>query len=326
MTEDDESRVRREAADWWSQLRTSDSKEVKAAFEVWRSADAAHDAAYFRLERRWDQSAFIAKSGVSRVRNLDLARPIWSRPGTRAAAMAAAILLAVGLGAILLHRTGSRGGPVAEMRYVSAPGQVRALILANGSRVVLDADTAVALHVSSVETRARLERGRARFATAPAADANFVVAADDRTFTARGGEFDIDVRPHMVSAVVWRGTLGASDAQGGSTLARSWQIGTDRRFSFEQSGQVHEDDAPRALRDWPQGMLSFEATRLADAVETIDRYCRPKIAVSDDLADLRLTGGFRARDCAGFTRTITTMFHAHLVRATDGTLRIVKKP
>ncbi|MDO7843596.1 DUF4880 domain-containing protein [Sphingomonas immobilis] len=326
MIEDSESRIRREAADWWSRLRTSDRAEVRAAFEAWRTEDPAHDAAYLRLERRWDQSAFIANAGVSRSRNLDLARPLWTRPGARVAALAAAIFLAVGLGALVIHRSGSGLGSLAETRYVTAPGEVRIVTLANGAHVVLDGDTAVALRSSSAETAARLERGRARFASPLSGGPRFVVAVDDRAFTSPSGEFDIDVGPHLVSAVLWRGSLDASDGPAAIKPARSWPLRAGRRVSFVASGEAREEAAPRALRDWTQGMLSFEATRLADAVDIIDRYCRPRIEVADDLADLRLTGGFRARDCAGFTKTVTTMFHARVVRVADGTLRIVKKP
>lgn len=56
-------------------------------------------------------------------------------------------------------------------------------------------------------------------------------------------------------------------------------------------------------------MLSFEAARLEDAIVEANRYNVVKLRVADPaIADLRITGAYRASDTAGFARALAASF------------------
>src|SRR3546814_13156422 len=74
----------------------------RAAFERWRRADTAHDAAYRAVESVWQRSAALAgDAGMDHIlrqaRRLPPERP-WLRRAAPGLAIAACLVLAVGMG------------------------------------------------------------------------------------------------------------------------------------------------------------------------------------------------------------------------------------
>ena len=73
-------------------------------------------------------------------------------------------------------------------------------------------------------------------------------------------------------------------------------------------------------------MLSFDGERLGDAIAEINRHNDRKLAlVEPALADLRITGAFRADDPAGFARTIAAMLGLTSRDRSDGTMELSRK-
>src|SRR3546814_16543099 len=95
----------REAAQYWvlrMQSRECGPRE-RAAFERWRRADTAHDAAYRAVERVWQRSAALAgDAGMDHIlrqaRSPPPERP-WLRRAAPARAPAEYLVVAAGLGA-----------------------------------------------------------------------------------------------------------------------------------------------------------------------------------------------------------------------------------
>src|SRR3546814_19780161 len=110
----------------------------RAAFERWRRADTAHDAAYRAVESVWQRSAALAgDAGMDHIlrqaRRLPPERP-WLRRAAPGLAIAACLVLAVGMG---YHRW-RLAEEVAPIMYATTTGEQRTGALDDGSRVVLD--------------------------------------------------------------------------------------------------------------------------------------------------------------------------------------------
>lgn len=61
--------------------------------------------------------------------------------------------------------------------------------------------------------------------------------------------------------------------------------------------------------DWTRGMLQFDGIPLEAAVAVANRYSNRKIIISDEAAQLRVTGAFRAGDTPGLAKALATAFH-----------------
>lgn len=306
-----------EAADWFARMRGPDADAARNAFETWRRADPANDAAYQRLLQRWEQSAFLTNTALGRSRDLTRAAVSSRRPVARYAAIAASLLGATGIGFLALHRTASQPAVIAR-DYASGIGQIRHIALNDGSRLTLDADSSVKVLSENGERHVRLLRGRARFALADVRNGTFVVDAGGGTITAQPGEFDVEASPQMIRIVLWRGSLDVAHTVGGA----AHHLAPGRQIAFFPSGDF-SPDAPVRLgqRGWTQGMLSFDRTPLADAVAMINRYNRNRIVIaSPAIGELRLTGAFHAGDPVAFARAVAAMFALELTSSPDGSI------
>jgi len=288
-----------EAADWFARLRAADGDADRAAFEAWYAADPRHAETYDRLVRRWDQTAFLAGSTMVRERDLSRARSRWADRRHVAAVAAVAAVLSLG-GYTMLHR---QAPPAAIQRLVSRDTEIRSVTLADGTHVTLDSASAV--RVPGGDSPAFvLERGRARFDFAGTRPARFAVAAGGLSLSGDQSVFDLQLKPGAVEIALLRGRLAIM--RPGSKTLLTLPVG--RRVSVSATGDA---TAPAAIARgdllWAEGMLSFDGTRLGDAVAAFNRTNRRQIVLEGHgLADRRVTGAFRIHDPAGFTAAAAT--------------------
>jgi ferric-dicitrate binding protein FerR (iron transport regulator) len=67
-------------------------------------------------------------------------------------------------------------------------------------------------------------------------------------------------------------------------------------------------------------MLQFDGIPIEAAVAVANRYSNRKIIISDDVAQLRVTGAFRAGDTRGLAKALATAFHLSLSLDPGGNL------
>ncbi len=287
-----EERLRREAARWFGRMRGSNAFRHNRRFKAWLDADPRHRATYERLVSRWDASYLLTQSETVE----SYLRPSASRsggPARIALALAALILAIAALGLALLIGVHARSHAV---ELASAIGQRRTLVLADGSRLVLDADSAVSPEITAGRRTVRLLRGRARFAVANAV-APFVVLAGDAVVTAHGTEFDVDrVAADQVDIVLIQGAVDIARRRPLSLLGpeRLLRLSGHERASLRKAAiLVSPRGEPASAQDWTVGPLSFVQTPMGEALVEANRYSLRKIRLaSPDLATLQITGVF----------------------------------
>lgn len=318
---EDDDQVLIEAADWFAKARGPDAARWASELAAWRLARPENDAAYDRLLRRWDQSAFLNNSALVRGRDLRSVA-IWSRrPAFRPVAIAAGLLAAVGLATMAIERSHPEASAPTPIVTASADRAIRTVALQDGGRAILDAGSAIEIRTVDGSRIIRLVKGRARFDVSPNAAA-FSVEANGGRIACRGGVFDVAVSPRAVTVAVWR---GHADVRGGGLQFATWSSrimpGQQLSFGATRSRPVVERTDPGQL-GWTRGMLSFERTRLADAVAAFNRYNATQIILSPYVGDLRVTGAFHASDPEDFARVVSDMFDLPRTHRADGSIAL----
>lgn len=321
--------LRASAADWFALLRSPACTDAeRTAFDHWRTADPEHAAAYDRLVLRWEQTAFLAGSGVARSRDLEAAFLPDRRRRQAAIAAGIALLVTIGAGGIALRGqlpgTGAR--PAGQTAAFASPAHaMRVIRLTDGSTVTLDRASELRVEFSAAGRRLWLGRGRARFDVAPDARRPFTVAAADGSVTAHGTIFDVKVSGDAVRVLLLHGSVDVTRHPGLSgAAAERVRLTPGQQVSYRAGSRLspaspsrHEDTA------WVPAMLSFDRTPLRDAIAAFNRRNRMKLALEDpSSATLQVSGAFRADDPAGFARAVASMFGLQTGRNRSGTIMI----
>lgn len=319
------ARARAEAAAWFARMRGPDAPGLTAEFEAWRSADPANDLAYARMLRRWDQSAFLTNSALGRARDLGRARHRPVSPALRYVAGAAVFAIFGLVGAFVLDQTRPVVGPVTAATSVAGlRGQLRTVRLDDGSRVTLDAESAVDVAFSRGERRLTLEHGRVRVDAAADPARPFVVDVPGGSIFTRQALFDLRPGEGGVEVALLRGGIDVVPARAGGAR-RAVPLG--HYVLLLPNGSIAQPIASTGRQlEWTKGMVSFDGDRLDDAVAAINRRNVRQIELgSRDLAGLRITGAFHVADPDGFADTVAVMFGLTASRPNDRTIVLRKK-
>ncbi|WP_272781457.1 FecR family protein [Sphingomonas koreensis] len=314
--------MREQAIAWLAKLRSGATDVDHADFEDWYIADPRHAEAYEAILETWDQTALAAQTPAASHRH-----PGRRHSRTRIVGIAAAVLLLFVAGSFALTRYPWRS-PAPETLLASRIGEIRTIVLDDGSRVTLDTDSVVHVNFDDDQRRLQLERGRARFEVAHDARRPFVVTAGASEVVAHGTVFDIDLRQPRTLVSLLQGSVQvraaskASDVRRTSTILRPGQ-----QLAL---GGTAATAQPAAIRSseirWPTGMLSFEDARLAEVVASANRYSQTKIVIGDPAAEeRRFTGTFKAGDSKQLADMIGTMFELRVERDPNDNLMLASR-
>lgn len=296
----DASDAHEAAIDWWVHRRAARlTPEEAAKFTAWLAAPE-HRAAFLDVEKmcgeldRLEEAPVAARSGGRGGRRLALAGlaaallAVWLAP--------ADVFLAWGAD----HRT--------------AIGETRLVTLEDGSRVHLDARSAIAVHYEGVRRRVALLYGEAWFDVAPAPERPFVVEARGGTVTARGTSFDVAIEAEGVRVAVTEHSVGV--ASGGSETLVS--EGQETVFDGVARAALPTPARLATATAWRRGKLTFEDRPLRDVLKALGRYRLGAVyCVPASLCGQRVTGVFDAGDPAQALREIEAYLGLEALRLTD---------
>ncbi|MGC4012600.1 MAG: FecR family protein [Pseudomonas sp.] len=294
----------RQARQWLLRLNDAGGEAWLGAFQVWLAADAQHARAYAEVDALWQASAAPAKRLAAQEDDAlgaylaQMDRPIahraqrnhrrWAYP----LASAACLLLMLWAGGWW-----KPGNWLTDLSadYVSAPGEVREVVLADGSRLTLDADSAVAVSLEGEQRRVDLLRGAASFAVKHLPKP-FVVRAGEGEARVLGTEFEVRRLGEQTRVTVAEGRVSVrgSHAVGMPEVV----LGAGERISIDGTalGDAQPADAQAALA-WRQGWLTFYRAPLGEVLERLGTYYPGRIVLLDnELAQRRVSGSFRSAD------------------------------
>ncbi|WP_248803759.1 FecR family protein [Pseudomonas sp. MWU13-2100] len=284
---------------WLSLLHDQPSRGDQARFSLWLQADPAHVEAYTQAQVLWELSevpaSTLAREEAAALQALlaamDRPKPALRWRWSAGLAMAACLLLmmmSMGLGFEPRRWLDDLGAD-----YVSVPGQVRTLTLADRSEVTLDTDSAISVDFSAGQRHVRLRRGAAFFQVSHTGEP-FVVDAQGGEARVLGTQFEVRLQPGGARVTVLSGRVGVR----ASARAPQQILGTNQQLAYADGAAqpLHPVDSAQLLA-WRQGWLNYSKATLAEVVEDLGRYYPGRILVfNDSLAARRISGSFANKD------------------------------
>ena len=306
--------LRRRSADW--------SEADEHGLAEWLAASALHRECYESVERMWEEAGGAAGTqGVRALRAEALAAAPEGRRWPRMAAIAATVALVIagaGLGAMALRASPWISNKEGSAQvYRTAVGERASVMLADGSRLLLNTSSQVKVDYSGGRRALQLVSGEAWFEVAKDPSRPFVVRAGGHTVTALGTSFDVRMEPGALKVAVVEGRVAVGALAGGHIS----DVRAGERIDVAGETAVVRPAGPIA-GDWREGRIEFASATLAEAAAEMNRYRRTPIVVTDPkVARLRVSGVFYTGESSGFLAALP-LTHPVSVQAASDAVRI----
>lgn len=286
-----------QAAQWYAILRDEGvTEQERQAWQAWLVRSPEHLNAWHYIEavsRKFDplravgpQGAAAAVAGAQAARRTVLSR--------RHAVNGLAGVLGLGLAGWL----GWRHTPLPEMALAwgadirTGTGERRDLILADGSHVWLNTDSALKVDYRDGLRRLVLLRGEILVETAPDGQKRpFHVETESGRMRALGTRFTVRRIEGRTRLDVFDGTVEIRTSSG---IVRRIEAGWAALFDTDAIDGL--DLADQAHEAWSRGRISADNLPLGALLEELGRYRHGIISVAPEVAGLTVMGVFPADD------------------------------
>jgi transmembrane sensor len=313
------------AARWYARLHAFDcTPGEREEFERWRSEDPSHAAAYTAalgiaslVRRKASTNARLRAmteqalaAGTGPVRAARLRR----RFGV-VAALAASVIVAVGVAN--LWRTAPGSSEPATVAHVATDDSIRSIVLEDGTTMHVDVSSDLEVHFAPRRREVFLRQGRAVFDVAQDTERPFSVVTGGGRVTAVGTRFQVSQTATGIVVTLAEGIVTVADEPGGTQRSERLVPGDELSILPKERVWVKRTVDPQAATSWSVGRLVFRRTRLADALQEINRYAATKVRLADPtLVDLPVSGTFIAGDSEAAVAAFAAVLP--LTLATDG--------
>jgi len=232
-------------------------------------------------------------------------------------AMAASLLLAVSMIIWMFTYDDST-------RITTVVGEMRILVLEDGSRLELNTDSEVRVGFDSNARRVELIRGELLINVVKDPARPFVVSIDDVDVTAIGTQFNIYRKSDATEITVIEGRVMVD-----------WFVerDVDRQLELDAGQQaIVAENTPEkiqrppdvnSVKAWVERRLTFDDTPVAEVAAEFNRYNRSRVLVSDPaLANRRITAVFDVNDPSAFIALLQGLEEIDVQMTGEGHRRI----
>lgn len=283
--------VLHEAAEWLLRIREGALDEgEQRAWQHWLDASDTHARAWHRAERL----AGLLDEVPEAVGSAPLRQARRGRHGRRAL-LSALVGLMVG---VPVARLAVQRQPWQYLQadMVSAIGERRALQLADGSALLLNTDTRVALDFDDSQRQLRLLRGELQLRTVMdnrMPQRPFVLQLRHARLLVSGAAFALRLWDDHARLAVEQGAVQLSLA--GRGLANQ-TVGAGQQVLFDAAAIGPVSALQRTSLDWVQGSVHADAMPLAELLAELARYRTGVIRCDPAVAALPVSGVFQLQD------------------------------
>lgn len=305
----EEQPVRGQVVEWLMRLQEApDDRRLRAEFDAWLAQSDRHRRAYGDMEALWQQAAEVGSIRVARrPDDRERRRPRRSRLPYRRWLAAAGLALAASLAIFVLPTV--RLWLAAD--YQTGVAELRDVLLEDGSRVTLDAQTAIAADYTEGRRSVTLLSGQAFFEVMPSQERPFVVKADTVAVRVTGTAFDVALSKGGVAVAVRSGSVTVTE-QGRGVVAEL--IGGQQvqlsRDGAPARGAISSDD----VGAWRDRRLVVYDTPIRDVVQQIARHTNAMILFRDSrIADQLVTATVDLRHPREALRAVVDLKYGEIV-------------
>lgn len=327
-----------DAARFFARRQSDDfSSADKRKFNDWLDESEENRSVFGAYQELWEEiGEASADADIMAMRNAALAgkpqqngRRFWSH----GMAIAASIVLVVfSLSFFLLPsiqsaqqgdqsklpslvKAANPGAGARPTIYRTQTGQQSTINLVDGSTIELNTDSILQVNYDEQSRQLVLLRGEAYFNVAKDPSRPFFVIANDKRVTAVGTEFSVRLDKDRVRVNLVEGIVSVDRANSNGEFLPD--VGNDAQVMHagEQLIAIERQPFKKAVTDtevatsWRRGRVVFENEPLSRVVPELNRYTSRKLVIgSESLADLRVSGSFRAGSSDNFARTLEVTF------------------
>ncbi|PRA59209.1 MULTISPECIES: FecR domain-containing protein [Pseudomonas] len=290
-----------QALDWLIVLECP-SAEQSRDFQAWLTADPRNGEAFAKAQAIWDgpqvaQCAQTLGSRKPKVSVLGRLRPHWKPLAT------AAVLI---LGLFSFSNLPMR----LQADHLTVVGERQRLQLEDGSKVLLNTNSAFSSTINEQKRVARLYQGEAFFEVAAERGLPLEIDAGPVTASVRDTSFAVRYLDGIAQVRVQRGDVDLrsahSDARIRLSAGESIRIGPN---GFDQPARLD----PATDLAWVQGRLVFENCPLSQVLAELRRYYPGWIINNNEqLANVSVTGNYRLDQPLDVVRSLAHITSAKL--------------
>lgn len=334
LSQDDE---RLEAANRWIVMVDEGlSEDDRRALEAWMAEDRKNVAELMEAAKVWDKT-----DNLSRLADIfpEATGQQHNRPRWVLAAVTASVVLAVASLVFLLtdlsfveQQSGASMVAQSAKVYETEIGEQSTAVLPDGTVVVLNTNTLVAVRFTDTSRVLRLVRGEIHIEVAEEPTRPLSVMAGDRVVQALGTAFSVEItHDQTVEVVVTEGKVvvgirppAQSNNVAPPMLAQSalntvaageeTLLGTEK----EVITSVSPEDIEVKL-SWREGRLIFRGEPLEEALTEVERYTTLEfVFLDDELRHRAVSGRFRAGDVDALLTALQINFSITHQYSSDG--------
>lgn len=295
--------IEAQAAHWLARRDGDDwDGSRQAELDAWIDAAVSHRVAWLRLSSAWQRADRLA--AVSPARPPAQTRQ-WLRHGGRWR-IAAAVLLACGIGWLTAPLLPQMPAQQAALRYATAVGESKTLVLEDGTRLTLNTATGVRARIGGGKREVWLDNGEAFFDVAADKAHPFVIDAGRSRITVVGTRFSVRRDGQAVTVLVAEGKVRVDQGERQLSLGRNDAVvATEGRIVMSTKTPAQLDN----LLGWREGRLVLDDLTLAQAAAEFNRYNRRQLVIEDaNVARMAIGGSFSPTNIDGFTRLLQQGF------------------
>lgn len=283
-----------QAANWFALLRAdSVAEQDRAAWQTWLHERTEHATAWHHIE------AVSQRFEPLRLGGVDAA--LAGTTVARKSALKRRQLLSSGaivLGTSVLGWLGWRHTTLPDLAlafaadYSTNTGERRDLLLADGSRIWLNARSALDVDYRGAARRLTLLAGEILVETAPdRANRPFYVESRFGRMQALGTRFSVRLTESQVQLDVYDGEVAVRNPAGASV---NTVAGGQVRFNAESILSTEQADPAREA--WSRGVVLADNLPLKALINELGRYRKGYLGVAPEVADMLVMGVFPADD------------------------------
>ena len=286
----------------WLIVMGSPSEEQSRQFHEWLAADPLHTEAFAKAQAIWDgpqvvQCAQNLAAQPAKVSVLAHLRPHWKPLAT------AAVLI---LGLFSFSNLPMR----LQADHLTVVGERQRLQLEDGSKVLLNTNSAFSSTINDQQRVARLYQGEAFFEVPANRDQALEIDAGPVKASVRDTDFAVRYLDGVAQVRVQRGDVDLratrDDARVRLSAGESIRIGPN---GFDRPAKL---DAATDLA-WVDGRLVFENCPLSQVLAELRRYYPGWIINNNEqLADVAVTGNYRLDQPLDVVRSLAHITSARL--------------
>lgn len=278
-----------DAADWFALLRSGQAGESDTLrWQQWLRQHPDHLRGWQMVERIEHQfSTASATHPVHAEATLKQARH--NRIQRRS--VITGLALAIGTGG--LGWVSWRQTPLPTLlagwgaQYRTGTGEIRAVTLADGSRLWLNTNSAIDTVLDGPQRQIHVRQGEVLIETGKADSRPLLVFTPQGQLQPLGTRFTVRRETDTTFLAVYDGAVEITNQARQKSVLHPRQ---QTRFSANALQPIHPADPARET--WHKGILVADDIRLAALVDELGRYQHGYINLSPAVADLRVFGGF----------------------------------